>query len=104
MAVATGGAEQERSQVSVLRSAGDLGRHMLAVDWSTTPLGRPREETHHTFSYNALADDRGDIVGLFCVVARGRRRRRAGQRDRHPYAAAAGALDVGRRTMAAGQS
>jgi GAF domain-containing protein len=160
----TGGTEQEgaRGAVSVLRSAGDLGRDMLAVDWSTTPLGSPdtwpqsltlvlrtmlgsrfamwmgwgpelsffcndayrhdtlglkypwalgkparsvwqeiwddigpridsvlstgqatwdealmlylqrsgfREETYHTFSYSALADDQGDIVGLFCVVA-----------------------------------
>ena len=164
MPAVTGGTEQESSRgaVSVLRSAGDLGRDMLAVDWSTTPLGSPdtwpqsltfvlrtmlgsrfamwmgwgpelsffcndayrhdtlglkypwalgkpasvvwqeiwddigprvdsvlrtgqatwdealmlylqrsgfREETYHTFSYSALADDRGDIVGLFCVVA-----------------------------------
>jgi len=164
MAGVTGGTEQESSRgaVSVLRSAGDLGRDMLAVDWSATPLGAPdtwpqsltlvlrtmlgsrfsmwmgwgpelsffcndayrhdtlglkypwalgkpassvwqeiwddigpridsvlrtgratwdealmlylqrsgfREETYHTFSYSALADDRGDVVGLFCVVA-----------------------------------
>ena len=28
-----------------------------------------REETYHTFSYSPLADDRGAIVGMLCVVA-----------------------------------
>ena len=57
----------------------DIGpriNHVLATGQSTWDeglllllerSGYP-EETYHTFSYSPLADDAGDIVGMFCVV------------------------------------